>query len=69
MRAPNILMNDDNRCFRTRCTYQVQTKTCKTLAFLVIYIQYHSFNPANTQDCIRAKLPNILYYQTVPIHT
>ena len=69
MKAPSILMNDDKSCFRTQCTYHVQTQTCITLAFLVIYIQYHSFNPAHTQDHVCAELPNILYYQNVPIHT
>jgi len=69
MKAAIILMKDNKRYFSTKCTYQIQTKTCVTLAFLVIYIQYHSFNPTNMQDHICAELPNILYYQTVPIHT
>jgi len=38
----------------------------------VIYTQYHSFNPSNTQDLIHAALPNIytsklfLYTPKVP---
>jgi hypothetical protein len=54
-------MNDDKSCFRTLCTYQVQTKTYVTLALLVIYIQYHSFNPTNTQGPIFAELLNVPY--------
>jgi len=37
MKAAIILMKDDKWCFRTQCTYQVQTKTCVTFEFLVIY--------------------------------
>jgi len=68
MKAAIILMNDDKRCFRTQCTYQVQNKTCITFAFMVMYIQYHSFNPTNTQDHICAELPNILYIKLF-LHT
>jgi len=38
MKAPNIVMNDDKRCFTSQCAYQVETKTCLTFALLVIYI-------------------------------
>jgi len=43
MKATNIVMNDDKRCFTTQCTYQVQGKRCLTFALLVIYI--HSIFP------------------------
>ena len=69
IKAAIIQMKDDKRCFRTQFTYQVQTKTCVTFGFLVIYTQCQSFNPTNTQEHIRAELLNIQYYQTVPIHT
>jgi len=65
MKAPNIVMNGDKRCFTTQCTYQVETKTCLTFAFLVIYI--HSIFPLLQPTHMTIYVPNYQIFCTIKL--